>query len=185
MGTNLLQLNSRWWSPRHVSQTEHHTLANRRFSHVVAIKFGGGKCYWAIGQQHIRNFEDSKSLNVSFTSVLASTNCVVRLTTALVVWGLTNYTIGFKIDGIMLRVINSAKLYYSQILFYLYAFSVMYYVWKLLTKIRNVQVGPLFHNSLNWDPLTGPVPLLGELFHIFGMLFHKLWNCSTFCGTVP
>ena len=36
------------------------------------------------------------------------------------------------------------------------------------------QIGPLFHNLLYWDLLTGPVPLLGELFHIFRVLFHFL-----------
>ena len=41
-----------------------------------------------------------------------------------------------------------------------------------------VQFDPLIHNLLNWDPLTGPVPLLRKLFQIFGTLF-------PFCGTVP
>ena len=43
----------------------------------------------------------------------------------------------------------------------------------------------MFHNFWNSDPISGPVPLFGELLHIFGTLFHKLWNCSTFCRTVP
>ena len=77
-------------------------------------------------------------------------------------------------------------------MFYLYAFSVIYHVWKLFTKIRNVQIGPLFHNLLNWDPLTGPVPLLGGAVPHFWdaipqivELFHFLWNCSIKSGTVP
>ena len=34
---------------------------------------------------------------------------------------------------------------------------------------------------LRRGPISAPVPLFGGLFHIFGTLFQKLWNCSTFC----
>ena len=40
-------------------------------------------------------------------------------------------------------------------------------------------------NLWNSNPISAPVPLFDELFHIFETLFHKMWNCSTKSGTVP
>ena len=47
------------------------------------------------------------------------------------------------------------------------------------------QILELFRNLWDIDQLAAPVPLFGELFHIFGTLLHNFWNCSTKSGTVP
>ena len=44
---------------------------------------------------------------------------------------------------------------------------------------RLPRIVELFQNLWNSYPLSTPLSLFGELFHIFGTLFYKLWNRST------